>query len=102
MIILACLLTVLIETGFLALFGFRSRFDLTVIVCANIITNLVLNTVITLFFHGYPGGWIWVMEALVVAAEFGIYAFAFKPSWKLFFLTFAANALSYSIGLILF
>ena len=40
MIFLACLLTVVVETAFFAAFGYRDRYALTVIVCANIVTNL--------------------------------------------------------------
>ena len=46
MIFLACLLTVLIEGSFFALFGHRDRFSMTVIVCANVITNLLKKKVI--------------------------------------------------------
>ena len=97
----ACLCTVLIEAPFLALFGFRDRYALTVTVCANIVTNLVLN--LTLFFLG---SWVLetvlLLEAAVVAAEFLIYSLAFAPSVRLFFLTLAANVLSFTLGLFLF
>ena len=43
MIFLACALTVLIETPFLALFGYRKRDEVVIIVCANVVTNLLLN-----------------------------------------------------------
>ena len=102
MIFLACLLTVLIEAPFLAICGYRKRYDLGVIVCANVITNLLLNLTIALVFRGYPGGWIYPMEASVVAVEFMIYSSAFGRSWKLFLLTLAANCLSYGIGLLIF
>ncbi len=102
MIALACALTVLIEGAFLALLGYRSRFELTVIVCMNIITNLSLNLCIQLAFHGRPGAWVYLMEALVVAAEYAVYAAAFGKSWKLFGLTLAANCLSYGFGLLIF
>ena len=102
MIFLACALTVLIEGAFLALFGYRSRFALTVIVCANVITNLLLNVCIQLLFHGAPGPWVYLMEALVVAAEYAVYAVAFGKSLKLLALTLAANCLSYGIGLLIF
>ena len=102
MIFLACLLTVLIETPFLALCGYRKRFDLAVIVCTNVVTNLLLNLLIALVFRGHPGGWIYPMEGAVVAAEFMIYSSAFGRSMKLFLLTLAANCLSYGIGLLIF
>ena len=102
MIFLACLLTVLIEGAFFAVIGYRDRYALTVTVCANVITNLLLNLAIALAFSGQPGKWIYAMEALVVIAEYAIYAIAFGCGWKLFLLTFAANCLSYGAGLLIF
>lgn len=102
MIFLACFLTVLIEGAFFALLGYRDRFCLTVIVCANVITNLLLNLTILLVFSGQPGAWIYLMEAAVVAAEYAVYAVAFGRSRKLVLLTLAANCLSYGIGIALF
>ena len=100
MIFLACLLTVLIEGGFLALLGYRDRFSLIVIVCANVITNLLLNLALWRF----PGAYVWILplEVCVAAAEYGIYAFAFGKTWKLFFLTLAANCISFGVGLLFF
>lgn len=102
MIIIACLLTVLIETPFLALFGYRKRDELVIIICTNIVTNLLLNLLISIAFHGAPGLWIYAMEAAVVIAEYAVYSYGFGRSWKLFLLTFAANCLSYGIGLLIF
>lgn len=102
MIFLACVLTVLIEGAFFTILGYRDRYALTVIVCANIVTNLLLNLTIYFAFSGQPGPWIYPMEAVVVAAEYVVYAIAFGRGWKLFFLTLAANCLSYGIGMALF
>lgn len=102
MIFLACLLTVLIEGGLFALFGYRDRFSFTVIVCANVITNLLLNLTIQIGFSGDPGLLIYPMEALVVATEAMIYMFAFGRGWRILLLTLAANCLSYGIGLLIF
>lgn len=101
MIFTACLLTVLIETPFLALFGYRQRDDLTIIICSNVITNLLLNLNLSLFFKDIGRG-IYLLEALVVAVEFTIYSLAYGPKRRLFILTLAANALSYSLGLLIF
>ena len=102
MIFIACLLTVLIETPFLAVCGYRKRCDLAVIVCTNVVTNLLLNLIIQLLFRGSPGVWIYLMELAVVLAEFLIYAAAFEKTWKMLGLTFAANCISYGIGLLIF
>lgn len=100
----ACLITVCVEAAFLALFGFRSREELLIISCANVITNLTLNLSLMLIVHlgGNYAAWVYWLEALVVAAEYLIYARAFGPGWRLFFLTLGANSLSYSLGLLIF
>lgn len=100
MIFIACLLTVLIEAPFLALFGYRSREELIVIICTNVITNLLLNLAIAYVIGNST--WIYFMEVLVVALEYAVYAAAFGRSWKLFLLTLFANCLSYGLGLIIF
>lgn len=102
MIFVACLLTVLIETAFFAVFGYRKRYDLTVIVCTNVVTNLLLNLIIQLVFHGNPCGWILPLELAVILSEFLIYAKAFEKTPKILALTFSANCLSYGIGLLIF
>ena len=45
---------------------------------------------------------VYPLEAAVVAAEYAVYAYACGRSKKLFWLTLAANVLSYCLGLILF
>ena len=97
----ACLLTVLLETGLFYLLGYREKDDLTIVACANVVTNLTLNLTIALFLSGVPGFWLVLMEAAVVAAEYLIYARAFGASKKLFLQTLAANVLSYSAGVVL-
>ncbi len=99
-IALACLLTVLIETPFLALWGWRGRRELAVIVCANVLTNLLLNLSFLLGLP-YRPGWIAAGELLVVAAEYAIYARAFGGSRRLLLLTLLANCLSFGFGLLL-
>ena len=99
-VFLACALTVIIETAFLALRGYRSAFAVTVVVCANIITNLTLNLVIAR--TGLWGWWLLPLEAAVVAAEYAIFAKAFEPSRQLFWLTLGANALSFFAGIAVF
>ena len=96
----ACGLTVLVETVFLVLCGYRDARAITVIICANIITNLTLNAILT-FLPSTYGWWLVPLEAVVVAAEYAIFAKAFEPSRRLFWLTLAANALSFCVGLLL-
>ncbi|MCR5682007.1 MAG: hypothetical protein K6G29_06080 [Clostridiales bacterium] len=101
-IFLAAALTVLIEVPFLALCGYRQRDELAVAALTNLVTNLTLNLLFRLGVLPYRIPVILAAEALVVLAEYGIYALAFGRSGKLFFLTLAANALSFGIGVILF
>ncbi len=100
-ILLACGLTVLIETPFLALWGYRKRDELIVIVCANVFTNLLLNLLLWRVPSLYVPGVIALLEAAVVAVEYGIYRLAFGARRGLFWLTLGANALSYGLGLLL-
>ena len=102
MILLACLLTVLLETAFFAAVRYRDGFSIKVIVCANVITNLLLNLTLLLIPGARALCWVLALEVCVVAAEYAIYAVAFGRSWKLFFLTLAANCLSYGVGLLIF
>jgi hypothetical protein len=101
---IACFLTVVTETCFFALCGYKSRAFVTVCVCANIATNLALNLLL-----GYLKGvtvnitfWVYPLEACVIFAEYGVYALIEGRSKKLFGLTAASNALSYCLGLFLF
>ncbi|MBR0342714.1 MAG: hypothetical protein IJH64_10820 [Oscillospiraceae bacterium] len=100
-IVLACLLTVAIEGAFFCVLGLRSWYAGTVIVCANIITNIVLNLFLSLtgWYSAIP---LIILEALVVLAEYWIYSKAFGGSNKLLIQTVIANILSFTIGLLVF
>ena len=93
----ACLLTVAIETALFAFFGYRNRNAVVIVICANVITNLLLN--LTLFLlPDYRSILVPAGEIAVVLTEYCIYAAAFGHSGKLFVLTAMANALSYMTG----
>ena len=96
---LPCILTLALELPVFLLAGYRSRYDLTVVTCTNVITHLTLQ----LLFLVLPFNALWVilLELCVLAAEYGIYSVAYAPSKKLFLLTLAANALSLGVGLLL-
>lgn len=99
-LLLFCLLTVVLETAFFWMFGYDSRDEMTVVVCANVLTNLILNLLLMPAIHrSMP--MILAAEALVVAVEYVIYCFAFGRGWKLLVLTFAANAISFGFGLLI-
>ena len=103
-LLLACALTVAIETLFFLLIGWRSRRFLLLCVSANALTNLCLNLLILLLDRlGIRWGFLVLpLELLVVAAEYAIYTIARPRGWKLLLLTLSANALSYCIGLLVF
>lgn len=100
-IALACLLTVMIETPFLALCGYRGKSAIAIIICTNVITNLSLNVLLTLLCPQWTIGILALAEALVVAVEYTIYSVPFGRGKKLLLLTLAANVLSCGTGLIL-
>ena len=103
MLFVACLLTVLIETPLLYLWGWRDRDAVITVVCVNVISNLLLNLTLLLVFPGRgAGNWIYLLEPLVVAGEYAVYTLASRPSWKLLYQTFAVNLISYGIGLLIF
>lgn len=101
MIFLACALTVAVEAPFLLLCGVRGKYCAPIIICVNIVSNLLLNLVVA-FILPSPGAWALLLEAAVVAAEYAVYAAAFGGSARLLALTLAANLLSYTVGLIVF
>ncbi len=104
MLLLACALTISLETLFFLLIGWRDRRFLLLCVSANALTNLCLNLLIALLARlGLWSYWLVLpLELLVVAAEYAIYAIVKERGWKLLLLTAAANAISYTIGLLLF
>ncbi len=97
----ACILTVGLEAGLFYLLGYRKKDDVTIVACANVITNLVLNLTIAMCFPGGPGSWLALMEILVVIVEYVIYARAFGATNRLFGQTLTANILSYVAGVVL-
>lgn len=100
-IAVACLLTLMIETPFLAACGYRGKSAIAIIICTNVITNLVMNVLLTLLCPQWTIGVLVLAETLVVVAEYLIYSVPFGRGRKLFLLTLAANALSCGLGLIL-
>ncbi len=99
--LIACGLTVLIETGFFLLLGWRDRDRIIVVICANIATNLLLNLA---FDQGIPRSALAIAigELSVVAAEYYVYAQLCGRSRILLLQTFLANALSFGTGVLLF
>lgn len=103
---IACALTVLIETPFLAAFGYREKSALVLIVCANIVTNLLLNLLLTasVLLGIAQAAYILLtllLEIGVYFVEYGIYRKAFGASRRLRLLTAAANTLSVLLGVLI-
>ena len=96
----APMLTVILETAFFALVGYRKRDFLLLCVAVNVATNLALNMAVYALF--YEPLAILIGELLVVALEYLAYALVLGRSKKLFLLTLAANAISYLAGGLLY
>ena len=101
-LLLACLVTVIAETALFWLAGYRSRDDILVVVCTNVITNLLLNLGLSGIFFSVWGWMIVLGELIVIAVETAIYTFAFGRFGKVLALTIMANLLSVFLGLLLF
>ena len=100
-LLLACVVTVIAETALFWLLGYRSRDEMLVLVCTNVITNLLLNLVLSGIFFSVSGRMIVLGELVVIAVETAVYTYAFGRFGKVLALTAAANVLSVVIGLLL-
>ncbi len=98
----AALITVAVETLFFALLYRRDAAFLVLCAALNLATNLALNLALAYLPRGSLSLLVYPLEALVVLVEYAVYAFACARSKRLFFLTLAANVLSYCLGLLIF
>ena len=96
-------LTALVETGFLALVGYRRRAFVIGCVLVNLASNLTLNLGLS-----FSGDWFWRLlwpaEALVVVIEWFVLRLLVDRSasvGRLFAFVLLANLLSLGLGLIL-
>jgi hypothetical protein len=106
-IALAAILTIAIEVPFLCLTCCRRKVFVAAAVLGNLATNLTLQLAVLLLVNvaGLGGVMWWLvypLEFMVVLAEYCVYRAVSSPSRRLFWLTFAANALSYGVGALLF
>ena len=100
MLYICCALTVVIETAFFALLGYwKEKYFLILCPAVNVATNLSINLILSFYFEWWL---VAVLEVMVVAAEYSVYAAAYGRSKKLFALTLAANIVSFTIGFIMF
>lgn len=98
----AALLTVVVETVFLAITYRRDAAFLVLCAALNVATNLALNLLLNCLPRDGLHWLVYPLECAVVAVEYAVFAYACGRSKKLFLLTLAANVLSYCLGLALF
>lgn len=96
---LACGLTMVIETIYFYLAGYRNRSFLIVCLAVNAATNLTMNLALR-----YTGIQVWIVllaEILVVAVEYVVYSLIVKSGKTLLLHTVTANLLSFTVGAVL-
>ena len=106
-ILLALTLTIIVEVIVAFLFGYKDRTSIQSIMLINLITNPVLNYLVSVlsFLGILPIGTtlILILEAFVVLIEWRLLMFALKKDWKsMLLLSLVMNMASYIIGIILF
>ena len=97
----ACGLTVAIETGFFLLLGWRDRAQLAAVVCANVVSNLLLNLCLSRWIP-FNAWTVALGELLAVAFEYWVYARLRGRSRRLALQTLLANALSFGAGVLIY
>ena len=104
--LLALLLTLVIEGGVAWLFGFRTGRSQLAVAMINVLTNPVLNVLLlVLAWQGVEVTLllVFLLEILVVLAEWGLLVYVFGgPKGRRFVLSLAANAASFLAGVLIF
>jgi hypothetical protein len=103
----ALLLTIAIEVIVALLFGLRSKQELWTVVLINVITNPLLNYLITVngYFHLISQTTILILclEVAVVLVEWRLLVWVLRQSTKkMLLLSFVMNTCSYLAGLLIF
>ena len=94
-------LTVIIETAFFFLAGYREKWFYALCAAVNLMTNLTLNLILSalLFLRQDIMNMVLIcLELLVVAAEYLCYSAALGKGKRLLLMTFAANLTSFLLG----
>jgi len=104
--IVALLITILVESMVARLAGLRQRHESSAVVCINVITNPALNYFLWLNayyrFVDMNLGIIYVLEALVVLVEWRLLVFTLRRDPKrMLALSLLMNFCSYAFGLLL-
>ena len=97
----AVVLTILIETAFYFIVGYRSRVFLIACVLINFITNLPLNLALALIPANNGRVLLCPLEIAVVLIEWGVLRLFASKRRGLPALVFFANLLSFSAGLLI-
>ena len=97
----ACIITVIIETVIFRLFKWKDLQDLKIVALTNVVTNLLLNFILSLCPDLYYSFWLVILELLVIAAEYLIYRRAFGHSRRLVIAVILANVVTFFIGILL-
>jgi len=106
-LILALLLSILVEVPVAALFGYWRPWQIAIVALINVITNPPMNYLLLLNYHF---GWvprttflIAMLEIAVVFVEWRLLLFAFRQKpWRLLALSATMNFCSYVAGVFLF
>ena len=98
----ALVLTVVIEAALAFLFGVRTRYGQGIVLLVNVITNPLLNAVLTVVsFYLSPAAYYWFLvplEMLVVFTEGRIYKSMLQIKMNPYLLSFLLNLGSWLIG----
>ena len=101
----ALVLTVVIEAALAFLLGVRTGRGQLVVLLANVITNPLLNAVLTVVsFYLSPTLYYWFLvplEILVVFTEGRIYQTTLLPKRNPYLLSFLLNAASFFLGMVI-
>ena len=94
------ILTVIIETSFFYMFGYRTKKFILVCVIINILTNISLNLILYFFFKDSSYYYLYalIFELIVILIEATSYMVFNKKDYKLIPLTVSSNALSFLVG----
>jgi hypothetical protein len=101
-LILSAALTIIIETTFLWLVGYKERHFVIVCILINFITNILLNMGLALVSIFTARLLLYPCEAVVVVVEWFVLSFLVQNKKRLLLFVLLSNALSYCIGLLIF
>jgi hypothetical protein len=99
-ILLAAVLTIIIETAFLFAVGYRNRLFVLACVLINFVTNIILNCTLLIIPVFLSRILVYLFEVVIVIIEWGVLSFFTQNKRKLLVCVLLSNLLSFSIGII--